>query len=364
MKNSKKSLVVILLFCVLLAAGVLALKNFRKIHRVGKQNNTSSVLSATSTSAILNKDSIAKALAYTVSRHGLSFLILENGKIVFEDYHNGYEASDSHVLASGSKSFSGIILAALIQDGYVSSFDEKVSNTITEWKNDPSKKDITIRQLLSLSSGLDPGDNGKAPSFSDAINAQVSAPVGTFQYGPVPFQVFGELTKRKLNGKDPVVYLKERVLDPIGVTLAGWRNVSPGSPNMPGGAKMQAREWAEFGEFLRNKGLFQGKQIIRPELIDELTTLQTKNTPEQYGITFWLGQASEATEAGTKYSNSLPGESTSQNSEALPKFFMAAGAGKQRLYVIRSLGLVIVLQSDSGPQDKFSDVEFLQTLLK
>lgn len=365
-KNTLMAIVFILLVIVLLV--VWAGLRTREARTYDVDTTTSQNIIATSTNSVLSEESIKNALSYTVSRHGLSMLIMQNGKTIFENYHNGYRVGDDHFLASGSKSFSGVILAALIQDGYVSSFDEKVSDTITEWKSDPKKKDITLRQLLSLSSGLSPGENGKAPTFSEAIKADVIAPVGTFQYGPTPYQVFGEFAQRKLNGKDPRIYLKQRVLDPIGVTVASWRNLpNNGGPTLPGGASMQAREWAEFGEFMRNRGMFEGKQIIKPELINELVTLQTIGSVEQYGITFWLGAASDATEIGTKYASSTARNSAEEQellrSSPLPEFFMAAGAGKQRLYVIDSLGLVIVLQADSVPKDNFSDVEFLGALL-
>ena len=64
------------------------------------------------------------------------------------------------------------------------------------------------------------GRIGRPPSYAQAIEAQPVAPVGTrFQYGPVPFQIFGEILRRKLADRglppDPVRYLQQRVLDPI-----------------------------------------------------------------------------------------------------------------------------------------------------
>src|SRR5204862_4336450 len=52
----------------------------------------------------------------------------------------------------------GIAAMAAVEDGLLT-LDEKVADTITEWKGDPRKGQITIRQLLTLSSGLDPGAN-------------------------------------------------------------------------------------------------------------------------------------------------------------------------------------------------------------
>jgi CubicO group peptidase (beta-lactamase class C family) len=65
--------------------------------------------------------------------------------------------------------------------------------------NQTRKIEITIRQLLTLTSGLDTGQNGRPPAYSEAINFSAKYDAGkTFEYGPVPFQVFGEILRRKL----------------------------------------------------------------------------------------------------------------------------------------------------------------------
>ena len=87
------------------------------------------------------------AAEYSREQNGLSVLVMKGDKIVFEDYQNGHSANEPNNLFSGTKSFSGVILAAAIEDGLVKGFDEKVSDTITEWRGDPQKAKITIRQL-------------------------------------------------------------------------------------------------------------------------------------------------------------------------------------------------------------------------
>src|SRR5438067_387502 len=95
------------------------------------------------------------------SARGVSVLVLKGDRVVFEDYQNGHAADEPWMLASGTKSFTGVMLATAIEDKLVSGFDEKVSDTITEWKTDARKSKITLRQLLSLTSGLDAGQIGR-----------------------------------------------------------------------------------------------------------------------------------------------------------------------------------------------------------
>jgi CubicO group peptidase (beta-lactamase class C family) len=301
---------------------------------------------------------IQKALEYSKSNNGLSLLILQNGRLIFEDYHNGYRKDDSHLLASATKSFSGVLLAALIEDKIVSSFEEKVSQTISEWSDDPLKSQITLRQLLNLTSGIDPGPIGRIVPYAQALQAKALNPPGAvFQYGPVPYQVFGELVKRKLKKETPIEYLTRRIFRPIGLDIPGWRYGQDNNPAMATGATLQASEWAKFGEFIRNRGRFSGRPIVRADLIEELFKPSTANPA--FAVGFWLEATSdiEAEESGRAIQN---GAGRAPAAKPPFRIIMSAGAGKQRLYIIEPLGLVVVRQ---GKPSSFSDAEFLSRLL-
>ncbi|MBM3311844.1 MAG: serine hydrolase [Candidatus Aminicenantes bacterium] len=293
---------------------------------------------------------LEKALAYAKSHNGLSLVILQDGRTILEDYHNGFEKGDSHILTSGTKSFSGVLLAALIDDGIVSSFDEKVSEAVAEWRSDPQKRDITLRDLLSLTSGLDAGPIGRVLPYAQALQSKVLHPRGTFfQYGPAPFQVFGEFVKRKLQGETALSFLTTRVFRPIGLQPTGWRFGQDRNPNLASGADLRAGEWAKFGELVRRRGRWGDRTVVSPDLIEEL--LKPSKTNPAYGLGFWLktGSGAEAEEGGGR---------TAQEPEL--QVIMAAGAGKQRLYIIDELGLVVARQ---GKASSFLDGEFLQILL-
>jgi CubicO group peptidase (beta-lactamase class C family) len=315
------------------------------------------------------------AADYSRNYRGLSVLVIKGDRVVFEEYQNGFTASDSHQLASGTKSFSGVMLAAAIEDKLIKNFDERVSETITEWKIDPRKAKITVRQLLSLTGGLDSGSNGRPPVYSEAVNFSAKYDAGAmFEYGPVPFQVFGELMRRKLAAKKetPLDYLKRRIFQPINLNVANWTH-QLGQPNIPSGAFLTAREWAKFGQFLKNGGKWNGRQIVSKKLLQELFV--GSNTNPNYGLTFWLNRTDNGTARVAEKTNGrnqelqdllgIEPETTRISKEgigaSLPKdLYMAAGAGKQRLYVIPSMDLVIVRQ---GRQSRFDDAEFLERLI-
>ncbi len=297
--------------------------------------------------------------AYSREHRGEALLIVKGEKTIYESYVIGRGGSFPWFLASGTKSFSGAMCAAAIEDGLISGFDEKVSDTITEWKGDPRRSKITIRQLLSLTSGISSGQIGSVPSYADAVRSpSIAEPGERFAYGPVPFQIFGELMKRKLKDRNETVYayLKRRILDPIGLKPFGWRG-SDADPLLPQGASMTAGEWAKFGILLKNGGNWNGKQIIAKRYLDEL--VKGTNANPGYGITFWLN--AEGKDPAGRPRGQMVGSRDDKRQVRGGDVYMAAGAGDQRLYVIPSLDVVVVRFGFFGG---FDDREFLDLLIK
>ena len=304
-----------------------------------------------------------QAAAYSRAHRGLSMVIMKNGKIVFEDYAKGHTADEPHNLYSGTKSFSCAIAVAAIQDKLLS-FDEPVSKTITEWQTDVQKSKITIHQLLTLTSGIDAGKTGSKPSYTEAIETEVlHAPGRAFQYGPIPFQIFGEVMRRKLaaTGENPREYLSRRVLKPIGAQIDSWRTTEDGNPKMHAGAFLTAREWAKYGQLVLNQGRWEGKEILNKKYLSECSDGTAVNPG--YGVTFWLP---------TKAGINSEGHNTNRSAEKLKAIhapdliIKAAGVGGQKLYVIPSQNLVVVRQASRLPLwgRGFEDAGFLAPLFK
>ena len=299
------------------------------------------------------------ATKYSRQAAGHAVLIMINGETVYESYHNGWSGEAAHRLASGTKSFAGVTAAVAAAEGLLR-FDEKVSDTITEWKVDPRLSRVTVRQLLSLTSGMDPGENAAVLPYREAIETPAKhAPGSKFEYGPNPFQVFGELMRRKLGGGDAsaLEYLESKVFGPIGLEIGQWRRTSNGDPHIPSGAFLTAREWAKFGELLRNDRTWDSTQIVDKDLLQELLVGSRANP--RYGMTLWLN-----IQGGVGAGSNAAARTTTPTVDPskVDDLFMAAGAGKQRLYVIPTLGLTIVRFGESTGK-QFRDDAFLEHLL-
>jgi len=281
------------------------------------------------------------AAAYSEKAVGHAVVVAIGGQVVFERYAGGWSASRPHRLASGTKSFSGVLAMMMVQEGLLR-LDEKVADTITEWKTDRRKSRITFRQLLTLTSGILGGRPIPPPSYAQSIHAPTIAEPGTvFSYGPNPYQIFGEAMKRKLAPRKMTVsqYLQKKLIDPLEIKVGYWMGFANGEPLLPAGAYLTAREWAKFGEFLRQKGSYKGKKLLEPELLAECF----KPTPVKptYGMTFWLPQP---------------------DSPAGPGSASAKGKGKQRLYHLPLHDMTVIRFGETN-SPAFSDDQFLALLL-
>jgi len=297
---------------------------------------------------------LQSAWEYSQKYKSMAVLVMKDGKVIFEKYANGGNSNRLQALASGSKSFCGTLAAAAVQDGLLT-YDELVSDTFRDWKKDPLKSKVTIRQLLSLTSGLEAGKSGsnaERQSWEDAKNGKMMGKPGEkFVYGPNPFNTFGLLLETKLKGEKWQSYLDRKISKPLGIEVEYIGKCSDGNPQLAGGAWMKAGDWLKFGQFILQEGKWNGKQLIASELLAEMFKPSKANP--SYGLTWWLNKDSEASIFGRKITDS--------NDDG---FKMAAGKGKQRLYIISSQNLVAVRLGRVVDDAKgWSDQEFLGQLL-
>jgi CubicO group peptidase (beta-lactamase class C family) len=314
-----------------------------------------------------------QAADYSAKHEGRAVLVMVAGKTMFERYDNGFGPDTATHLHSATKGFWGPVIAAMIEDGLIDSYDELASETLPEWKEHPRKSRITLRHLLTLSAGL----------VQDVVNLQghdrptlapdlykhatgvraAREPGATFQYGPSCYYVLGEIMRRKLAARKqtPLDYLKQRILEPIGVEVGDWVHDASGNPHIPNGAHLTVRNWVKYGQWLLQGGEWNGKQIVRKELIEELTKPSKANPG--HGLALWLNQP------GGRGAVGVAGQRSESDDKAEwiyrgghRDLFAALGAGKCRMYVIPSLNMVALRQGDNKG-DRFDDNTFLSLLL-
>jgi CubicO group peptidase (beta-lactamase class C family) len=318
--------------------------------------------------ADIQPSNCARAAAYSEKSRGFSLLVMQNGKTTFEHYANGGGADMRSPIFSGTKSFWGIAALCAVRDGLIK-LDDRVADTIAEWKNDPRKSQITIRQLLSQTDGIEPDPHLHSQSIRDrnavAIQLPVIAPPGSvFAYGPSHLQIFNELLRRKLNGASTISYISENVLSPLGLTRLEFKKDGRGYPLPASGFELSAREWARFGELVLGHGNYNGKQIVPSGLLAQ--AFNGSNANSAYGLTFWLNRNAPGgreidieKELDLKWQRARWG-GICECRAAPPDMVVALGSNYERLFIIPSMNALIVRQ---GMSAKFSDGYFLRLVL-
>jgi CubicO group peptidase (beta-lactamase class C family) len=285
-------------------------------------------------------------------------LVIQHGKTLFDERQNGGPAAMK--IYSGTKGFWNAAALAAQQDGLLD-LDERASATLPEWTGNARKSTITLRQLLNFSSGLEPAFSLHGDGFADRDAVALRAPlVGStgesFIYGPAALQVFHEVLKRKLAGRNetPTHYLERRVLRPLGLGSQRYLADRAGNPLLAAGFSMTASQWARMGKFVLRGGMdgaFRGSSA-NPMFSQGFWNNRLAGSPgarevdpEDLLHLKWPQQSWSR----TCLCHSAPGD-----------LVASIGSGGQRLYVIPSLDLIVVRL---GYMTQFSDGQFLRLLL-
>lgn len=323
---------------------------------------------ATSAPAEIRSADCARAAKYSESKRGVSMLVMQNGRTIFEHYANGGSANGRWPIFSGTKSFWGIAALAAVHDGLLN-LDDSVSDTINEWKSDPRKSRITIRQLLNQTDGVEGASRLQRPSMRDRNTMAIRLPLvaepgSAFIYGPSHLQVFSELLRRKLKGRTTIAYIEVRVLNRLGIGRLNYKKDAHGNPLPATGFELTAREWARLGELVIGRGNYHGRQIVPADLLREAFSGSEANP--SYGLSFWLNQpAPNNREADMERTLDLPWQSAQWSDVCICKdapadMVVALGSDNQRLFIMPSLKAIVVRQGSSA---NFSDAHFLRLVL-
>jgi CubicO group peptidase (beta-lactamase class C family) len=233
-----------------------------------------------------------------------SLLIVRDGKLVHEAYFKGEDfqrgkgklgvvqhGQDTlHDMRSVSKTFVGAAVLAAHSKGKIKSLDASIFDYLPDHKvlAEGQKKEITIRHLLTMAAGLDwneqmsymdpANDETRMDAAPDAIAFFLSKPEkqkpgSTFNYTGGATETLAAIIKNA-TGKSADTFIADEFFKPLGITSFEWAKRSNGSVIYPSGLRLRSRDLAKFGMLYLNRGLWDKKQIIRPELIDEAVKVQ------------------------------------------------------------------------------------------
>ncbi|MFM7708062.1 MAG: serine hydrolase domain-containing protein, partial [Gammaproteobacteria bacterium] len=239
---------------------------------------------------------LALAETYADKMDSVALLVFHRGALRYEKYWPGYDAATRTNPNSMHKGVLALAVGAAIADGYIDSVDAPVSRWITEWQGD-ARRDITVRELLQMRSGLEVPIFGTWKSarilFGSDLQAGVlglgvAAPHGTdFQYSNANSQLLLTVVERA-TGKRYAEYLSTRIWQRLGASDAAlWMDRVGGQPRGFCCLFATARDWLRVGRFILDRGRAGEDQVLPAAWIDAMTAPSPRNP--NFGMQVWLG---------------------------------------------------------------------------
>lgn len=238
-------------------------------------------------------------------------VVMHAGEVVAERYAEDYPAEMRHPGWSMSKTITGVMIGMMVADGRLRLDDPA---PVPNWQRsgDP-RGEVTLRHLLQMRSGLQ-HDGVAGPVYEsvevrmmyldgrDDMAAWAEAqplehePGSTFDYSTPTSVILSDIATDLIAPDDDAqerqqvmaAYVADRLAGPLGMeTLVGEYDAAG---TLLGGSSFwaTARDWARFGEFLRNGGSVDGAQIVPRGWIDFMRTPSPAS--ENYGAQLWLNR--------------------------------------------------------------------------
>ena len=289
---------------------------------------------------------ISNAVNYAEQKNSAALLIVHRGKIVVERYWQGQQTNRWADSASMAKTVTALLIGMAIQEGKIRSIEEPAATYLPAWSKD-ARRQITIRQLLNMHSGLRPQGEYDDP-FSDACylalgtdsRSMVShvplvvAPGTTNSYNNANYQALGFVLEAA-TGQPYAAYLSQKLWQPLGnADSALWLDKEGGSAHTFGFLFATARDWARIGLLILNEGRWNGRSIVSADWIREMTRASPTNPNYGHGLWIGSGKGSKRTDQKEPF--------------ATDDVIYLNGRHKQRVYIVPSCQLVIVRQGEQA----------------
>ena len=257
---------------------------------------------------------------------GLTNLIIEDEKLVTNDkiflweIKNPDNFDKNSIVTSWSvaKSFTSTLIGIAIDEGYINSIEDPITDYLPEWKNQDQDK-ILLKHLLSMRSGME--DHGFVyfvpDMVSHSLDRDIIRPPGVaFRYSNEDSMLLGEIVKNA-TGMSFQEYADKKVFNLIGADETWWTD-QEGNTITYASIDMTPREFAKFGLMIAQEGSWQGQQIVSSNWV-ELATSKYDDLMS-YGFQWW----------------------TSETEEIDYPFFSARGLDGQLIYIWPETDLVFV----------------------
>ncbi len=242
---------------------------------------------------------------YAKNHKDESFLVIKNGVIIYEKYFNNHSKETYSNSFSAAKTAVSILVGIALDEGKIKSLDEPVWHYLPQFK-DLGREKITIRHLLTMSSGLDWVESGRNP-----LSENAESYYGTDLWGLVHRQQVerkpGEIFLYQSGNSQLLAFILEKATKMDLSKYANeklWKKINAESDifwslDKENGAEKAfcclyatTRDFARIGELFVHKGKWGETQIVSEKYFNEMIRNEPMKTEEgvpntRYALHVW-----------------------------------------------------------------------------
>ncbi len=291
-------------------------------------------------------------------------VVIKNNQLLVEEYFNGASRASLHNPRSVGKTIASTMLGIAIEEDFITNEHALLKDfyDLKSYKNYSTKKDaVTLKSLLTMTSGFDGDDS----DYSNPGNEENMYPTDNW----VKFGLDLPMHEDKIIGKDYtyftagavllgdiihksvpgglVSYADKKLFAPLNITNYQWQYTPQKVGNTAGGIQLRAVDFAKYGQLYKNKGKWNGKQILTPSWVEKSLAKQVSQSyagmeDGYYGYLFWNRVY---TVNGSDYEVSF-----------------CTGNGGNKIFVFKNIPFVIVITASAyGMPYAHSNVDRMMT---
>ncbi len=265
-----------------------------------------------------------------------SLVVARAGSVVRAEYFNGGGPDVPEHVWSVTKSVLALTVGAALDAGCLTSLDQTLGQLLGPLVTDPAKAPITLRHLLTMTSGIDFPEEASYANGASLYNAWLQAPDqvefvmgrpmtaqpgARFEYGSGTIHLVSVALTRAC-GASTSAFAQQGLLAPLGVFVRLWEVDHQGFNDGGSGLWLAPNDMVAIGTMVLDNGQYHGRQIVTSAWVQAMTRMQIatpagSDTPG-YGYGWWVGQ----TAAGDP-------------------FVLANGWGGQFIFVVPAKRLVV-----------------------
>lgn len=276
-------------------------------------------------------------------------VVIKENKLLIEEYFNGENRNSLHDSRSVGKSFASTMLGVAIEEKYIDNENVLLKDfyNLKSFNNYSEKKDsITLKSLLTMSSGFlgddryydSPGNEENMYPTDNWVKFSLDLPMKNdkvigkdYMYFTAGVVILGDIIHKSVP-EGLVSYTDKKLFKPLNITNYKWQYTPQKVGNTAGGIQLRAIDFAKYGQLYKNKGKWNGKQVLTKKWVEKSLSKQVSQAyggidDGYYGYLFWN---KTYTVNGKNYEVSF-----------------CSGRGGNKIFIFKDIPFVVVVTSSA-----------------